>query len=414
MENALLVVADIGQDKKGWSAEDSMDELSSLAAAGGTSVKDKIICRRLRPSPAHFLGKGKAEEIAAVCQKDGIDIVIFNNDLTGTQQKNLEEMVQVKTIDRTQLILDIFARRARSNEGKVQVELAQLSYLLPRLIGTGIYLSRLGGGIGTIGPGEQKLELDRRRIKRRIAKLREDLAQISRQRRMRRRSREKHSLTSVAIIGYTNAGKSTLINALTSSNVITEDKLFSTLDPTIRRYKLPNNQKVLFIDTVGFIHDLPYHLIESFKATLEEVLDADILLHVLDASSVKMKEKNDDVHRVLDELNARDKPVITVLNKIDLIADADRVNFLKKNFKDTVLISALKGEGFSELAGKIMSRLSDLMVSIKITLAHTDTHIINLIHKYGKVVKADYKEDKVYLEALVPLVLKEQLEKTAE
>ncbi|MCX5716376.1 MAG: GTPase HflX [Candidatus Omnitrophica bacterium] len=275
MEKILLVTA-YTNDRTGWSAEDRAQELRELVQSAGGRVHEEVICPLKKVSPGHFIGKGKTEELAFIVQKENLDAVIFNNDLSPTQQKNLEAALGVKTLDRTQLILDIFARRARSNEGKVQVELAQLSYLLPRLPGKGVELSRLGGGIGTRGPGETKLEVDRRRIRDRIAKLKRDLGRLTKQRKMRGKSRQKIPVPSIAIIGYTNAGKSTLLNSLTQANVIAEDRLFSTLDPTIRQFALPNNQRVLFVDTVGFLNDLPHHLIESFKATLEEVVDADL------------------------------------------------------------------------------------------------------------------------------------------
>ena len=288
-----------------------------------------------------------------------IAVVIFNNDLSGTQQRNLEDMIKRKVIDRTQLILDIFARRARSNEGKAQVELAQLLYLLPRLTGKGIHLSRLGGGIGTIGPGEQKLEVDRRRIRSRISRLEKELKDLSSRRGMMRKKRERFSLPTVAIIGYTNVGKSTLINALTSSDVMVRDKLFSTLDPTVRRYTMPDRKSVLFVDTVGFIDKLPHKLIEAFKATLEEVSEANLLLHLVDISHPKAKEQSDAVDKVLEEIGAKDKPVIFVLNKIDKVTDVSIVEKAMAYFPNAVAISAARKEGFDSLIDRIAGNLLD-------------------------------------------------------
>ncbi|MBI4974306.1 MAG: GTPase HflX, partial [Candidatus Omnitrophica bacterium] len=318
MEQAILVTVDFGK-REDWTAEERSLELRELAHSAGTKVMREEIVHRLKPDPGYFIGTGKAEELAKICADKGIKVVIFNNDLTGTQQKNLEDAIMTKTIDRTQLILDIFARRAHSNEGKVQVELAQLLYLLPRLTGKGIYLSRLGGGIGTRGPGEQKLEVDRRKIRARITRLENVLEDLSSRRAMMRKKRERFSILTIAIIGYTNVGKSTLLNALTDSNVIVEDKLFSTLDPTVRRFILPNKQKVLFVDTVGFLDRLPHHLVEAFKATLEEVVEADLLLHLVDISHPKAAAQSDAVYRVLDSIGAKDKTILTVLNKIDRI-----------------------------------------------------------------------------------------------
>ena len=263
------------------------------------------------PSPEYH-GEGKVKEISALCDAERIHTVIFSHDLKGSQQRNLEEALHVKTIDRTQLILDIFARRATSLEGKMQVELAQLEYLLPRLVGKGIALSRLGGGIGTLGPGETKLEVDRRRIRARIDRLRQELLEISQDRRLKRKKRQEQGLPLISLVGYTNAGKSTLLNTLTNAGQITRDGLFTTLDPLSRQLILPNHQKTVLSDTVGFMHQLPHHLIESFKATLEEVTAADLLLHVLDVSHPKFRDLHDSVIEVLKELGAHDQPTITV------------------------------------------------------------------------------------------------------
>ena len=270
----MLVTVDFGS-REPWTAEERSTELAELAASAQAKVVHQEIVRRHEPSPACFIGKGKVEELALICRRDNIDVAIFNNDLTASQQKNLEEALGVKSIDRTQLILDIFARRAHSNEGKLQVELAQLNYMLPRLTGKGVQMSRTGGGIGTSGPGEQKLEVDRRTIRSRISKLKKDLEKLADRRDMMRSKRSRVPLFTIAIVGYTNVGKSTLLNALTNSDVVVRDKLFATLDPTIRKFVMPNNQKVLFIDTVGFIKSLPHHLVEAFKATLEEAAEAD-------------------------------------------------------------------------------------------------------------------------------------------
>lgn len=359
MERVLLVTVDFGK-RTSWSAEERSTELAELTWSAGAKVVNQMIVRRHEPSSASFIGKGKVEEIAGVCASERIDLVIFNNDLRSTQQKNLEEVIKARVIDRTQLILDIFAKRAHTNEGKVQVELAQLMYLLPRLTGKGVELSRLGGGIGTRGPGEQKLEIDRRRIRTRITRLKVELEDLSRRRTMMRKKRERFSLLSIAIIGYTNAGKSTLLNSLTSSDVIVQDKLFSTLDPTVRKFVLPNRQTVLFVDTVGFLDDLPHHLIEAFKATLEEVVEADLILHLVDVSHPKAREQSDAANHVLDEIGATGKPTITVLNKIDKVSEAIVVENTKARYPDAVAISALKKEGFDILISRIQERIEPL------------------------------------------------------
>lgn len=295
--------------------------------------------------------------MASIVFEKRAQLVVFNNDLSGTQHRNLEKALEVKVVDRTQLILDIFARRAKSPEGKAQVELAQLMYLLPRLTGKGVQMSRLGGGIGTLGPGEKKLEIDRRRIRERIFRLKRELEDLSSRRGMMRKKRERFSLPTIAIIGYTNVGKSTLLNALTSSDVVVQDKLFSTLDPTVRRYTMPDRKNILFVDTVGFINDLPHNLVEAFKATLEEVVEANLLLHVIDISHPKAKEQSDAVYKVLEEIGAKDKPVTTVLNKIDKVENKIVIEKARALFLDAIPVSAVRREGFEDLIGRIAVRL---------------------------------------------------------
>ena len=356
MERAITVTVELDR-REDWTAQERSQELRELAASCGVLVVEELIVNRSKIDPGHYIGRGKAEEIAAICAEKKINSVIFNNDLTGSQEKNLENIVKARIVDRTRLILDIFARRAHSNEGKLQVELARLLYMLPKLTGKGVEMSRQGGGIGTSGPGEQKLEIDRRRINSRMSRLKRELEGLSKRRAMMRKKRTRNSLPSVAIVGYTNAGKSTLINALTSSNVIVQNKLFSTLDPTVRRLVLPDRREILFIDTVGFINKLPHNLVEAFKATLEEVSQADMLLHVVDISHPKAKEQSDAVYRVLDEIGARNKPVITALNKIDLLPDRSVPDKTQAYFINPIAISALKRES--------LDRLIDAIASIK-------------------------------------------------
>ncbi|MDO8536054.1 MAG: GTPase HflX [Candidatus Omnitrophota bacterium] len=354
MSRAITVTVDLGK-REDWTSGERSHELRELAVSCGISVIEELIVNRERIDPAYYIGSGKVDEIAKICAEEKIDAVIFNNDLTGSQEKNLEKIIKAKIVDRTQLILDIFARRAHSNEGKLQVELARLLYMLPRLTGKGVEMSRPGGGIGTSGPGEQKLEVDRRRINSRMSRLKKELESLSKRRAMMRKKRARNSLPSIAIVGYTNAGKSTLINALTSSEVIVQDKLFSTLDPTVRRFVLPDRREILFIDTVGFIDRLPHNLIEAFKATLEEVSQADMLLHVVDLSHPKAKEQSDAVYKVLDEIGAKGKPVITVLNKIDKVVDRALIDRALVSFINPVAISALKKEGLDRLIAGIIS-----------------------------------------------------------
>ncbi|NQS99829.1 MAG: GTPase HflX, partial [Candidatus Omnitrophica bacterium] len=395
-EKVILVTVEI-KDQDSWSIEGSAKELKELAFASGVEAVGEIVCQRTKPTPTYFVGRGKAEEIAQLCRQLNPDAVIFNEDLSSTQQRNLEQTIDVKTIDRTQLILDIFSQRAKSMEGKLQVELAQLGYLLPRLTGKGVVLSRLGGGIGTRGPGEKKLEVDRRRIRRRITKLKQDLMHLSQRRGSRREYRRKHDLPTVAIIGYTNAGKSTLLNRLTNAEQIVKNSLFSTLDSVARRLILPNKQKVLFSDTVGFLHRLPHHLIESFKATLEEVKEADVLLHVLDISSSLVYEQNQAVETVLKELNAERKPTIFALNKLDLLNNQFALQRYLKDFKNSVAISALKGINIGELLELISLHLDGLLTEIEITLPQNKMHLLNLIYSEGQVFKQDYRDGGLFI-----------------
>ncbi|MBU1147192.1 MAG: GTPase HflX, partial [Candidatus Omnitrophica bacterium] len=345
-------------------------------------------------------------------KKKSAKSVIFNNDLAPTQLRNLEKGLDgVKVIDRTQLILDIFSQHARSMEGKVQVELAQLEYLLPRLTGKGIELSRLGGGIGTRGPGEKILEYDRRRIGDRIAKLKKELKDLEKRRGALRKRRKDAMLATISIVGYTNAGKTTLLNRLTNSRKLTADKLFSTLDPIARSYVLPNNLKILFSDTVGFLYKLPHHLIESFKATLEEVKEADLLIHVLDCSNPRVQELDEAVYDVLKELGAEGKTIINVLNKVDLVENSHHLNRLKREFKNVVAVSALNGQDIDLLIDEISRLLSGLVTKIKIDIPNDRMDAVSLIYEHGKVHKREDKPASIYIEAVIPVRLSKTLEK---
>lgn len=401
------------EDKKGmrssWSEKDSLEELSQLVKTAGGQVQAKITQKREIPDPAFYIGKGKAEELSRLCQQLATDAVIFDDDLTPSQQKNLEEKigVGVKIVDRTQLILDIFALRANSGMGKIQVELAQLSHLLPRLKGKGLVLSRLGGGIGTRGPGEMKLEVDRRKIENRIIKLNEKIQQIEKQRDVIKKKRA--NWWKIALIGYTNVGKSTLLNYLAKADVRVDDKLFATLDPTTRKIILPNNRIALLTDTVGFINKLPHHLVAAFHATLQEVEENDILINVLDASHPKVLEQNVATYAVLKELNAHGKPMIDVLNKIDLVQNNTSLERISRALNSPILISALTGFGLEELLEKIATMIDETMIDAVFSFPYARNDLISLIHEHGEVKDKKYLNDKVIVQAKVTPALATKL-----
>jgi GTP-binding protein HflX len=411
MENAVLVITGISGPAGGWTPDDVCRELMELVRSSGARVVGSILCQPHRPTPDYFIGKGKVDHLALLCSEASADVAIFNDELDATQQRNLEEAINTKVIDRTQLILDIFAQRARSREGKVQVELAQLNYLLPRLSGKGILLSRLGGGIGTRGPGEQKLEMDRRRIRARIARLRDELKHLTDQRQSTRLVRKKHSLPIAALVGYTNAGKSTLFNALTDSGVPVMDKLFATLDPTIRKVALPDGQHVLLVDTVGFLHKLPHHLIEAFKATLEEICCADILIHVVDINHPKASQHSAAVFGVLKELNSDQKPFIVALNKIDALAGPDDLRAALNNFPGGIAISALKKKGLDDLTKGLASMLPANLEYSSLKIPASKIRLLNTIYSQGSVNAIEYKDKWIKIKAMIPVSLKGKLEK---
>ncbi len=359
-ERAFLVTVAAKRSAGRWSAEDSMAELAQLAGTAGVEVAGKLTQRLHTPSKTHYLGKGKLEELISLKDSTSYNVVIFDDELSPTQQRNLEEILKVKVIDRSALILDIFASRAKTREGQLQVELAQHQYLLPRLAGQWSHLERLGGGIGTRGPGERQIETDRRLIRQKIHRLEAQLEAVRKHRALYRQRRKKSGIPVVAIVGYTNAGKSTLLNALSRADVFVEDKLFATLDPTTKRLALPDNRDVLITDTVGFIRKLPPTIVSSFRATLEELAEADILLHVVDLTSHNAAEQCQTVEDILADLGLANKPRITALNKIDLLVDRDKTWDEETAIKDladerapldenTVLISAGKGWGLTRL-----------------------------------------------------------------
>ncbi|MFA7272076.1 MAG: GTPase HflX [Candidatus Omnitrophota bacterium] len=405
MERALLVTLGFKKDKGEWRLEDSAAELEELASACAVEVVDNITCFCDKPTPDLFIGKGKAEELNLIAQEENTDTIIFSGELSGTQQRNLEGVIAKKTIDRTQLILDIFARRAKSPEGKLQVELAQLQYLLPRLTGKGIILSRLGGGIGTRGPGEQKLEVDRRRIRKRIDSLKVDLKGLMLHRQVMRKRRKENALPIIALVGYTSAGKSTLLNSLTNAGQVVSESPFTTLDPLSKNIQLPNGENVVISDTVGFLRDLPHQLIEAFKATLEEVVQADLLIHVLDASHPYVYEYNKAVFAVLKELGIEDKPVITALNKIDLLDDQMWLERLKEDFPECVTVSAKLKTNLDALLEKIGKSFSGRMIQVEVLIPHSRMDLIDLFYRQGKIKAIKYLQEGIKVKVNLPKIL---------
>jgi len=397
-ERAILVSLDLDSEDTDRAA---MDELKELTYTSGAEIVGEFHQRRQRPDIAYFLGHGKAEELFAEVNAVDADVVIANKDLSPTQQRNLEDIVQVRVIDRTQLILDIFAQRAHTREGKLQVELAQLNYLLPRLTGTGTALSRLGGGIGTRGPGETKLESDRQRIRKRIADMKEELEEVRRHRHIQKQARRRLPFPTAALVGYTSSGKSTLLNTLSGSEVLVDRKLFATLDPTTRRVVLPDGWAVLVTDTVGFIRDLPHHLIAAFRATLEEVTEADFLIHVVDAGHPQMEAHIEAVHHVLQELNADDKAMVTVFNKSDLVADQYVLRKLVAETPESVYISALMREGMRHFMALLSRTLQSLLVHMTLEIPYERSDLVSLCYESGRVLSAEYTTEHILVQAEV-------------
>jgi GTP-binding protein HflX len=391
-----------------YGAEESLEELAELAESAGARVLDRVSQTIAAPQAATLIGRGKVEELKASVASTGAALAIFDHDLTPTQQRNLEHALDVRVIDRTQLILDIFAARARTREGRLQVELAQLNYLLPRLTGRGKEMSRLGGGIGTRGPGETQLETDRRRIARRIRKIREDLESVRAGRAVHRRQRQSVPLATVALVGYTNAGKSTLFNRLTSAGVLADARMFATLDPTVRTVMLPSRRRVLLSDTVGFIRSLPTTLVEAFRATLEEVTEASLILHVVDASSPHAAAHVAHVQKVLHEIGAEPIPQLHVLNKIDrpeLQLDTSRVE------GRTISISALTGAGIAELLAVVDEILPfDPVVRARFRFPIGEGAALSMLHAAGRVLETRYDDRYCEVEAEVSESVKRRLE----
>ncbi len=396
-ERAFLVSVDTGE----FDAEASMKELYELTESAGAQPVGAMIQKRERPDGATCVGSGRLEELKEFCESQEIDLIIFDCELSPTQIRNLEFETDVRVIDRTMLILDIFASRARSREGKLQVELAQLKYLLPRLTGRGTAMSRLGGGIGTRGPGESKLETDRRHIRRRIESLKEQLSQVEQHRDQMRRRREKEGIITAAIVGYTNAGKSTLMNTLTDAGVLAEDKLFATLDPTSRALKLPNGVSIMLIDTVGLVRRLPHHLVEAFHSTLEEAALADMILNVCDASSPEAQVHLEVTRKLLADLGCTTQPVIPVMNKCDLVPSLLDIPMIG----NAVRISAKTGEGIEDLLKAVEENLPVSLRKVRLLLPFDQAGLVAQIRKDYVLYQEEYRPDGIFVSALLDPVL---------
>ena len=400
VDKAILVVVD---PRDADEAEANTQELRLLLSSAGVGIVDELHVRRGSPNPRYFIGKGNAEDVYVRVQDREAGVVVVGEDLSPTQQRNLEDAATVQVVDRTQLILDIFAQRAHTSEGKLQVELAQLQYLLPRLTGKGVEMSRVGGGsaggIATRGPGETKLETDRRRVRTRIANLKDELEAVVKHRAVQHKARRNLQVPSSALVGYTSAGKSALLNLLTGSEVKVHAKLFATLDPTTRRVEFDGGPSIMLSDTVGFIRDLPHHLIAAFRSTLEEVVDADFLIHVVDAAHRHANRRRESVREVLEELGAADKPTITVFNKSDLLRDQYELRHLVATTENSCYMSALTGDGLSYLVDLIRKIVSQMMPRTRAVLPYDRGDLVALCHERGRVIATEYRPEGIYIEA---------------
>lgn len=400
-QRAFLVGLDTGE----YDAAISLSELEELTQTAGAVVAGQALQKRDKPNPATCVGRGKLAEIESFCKNNGVSLLVFDLELTPTQQRNIERITDLDVIDRTTVILDIFATRAHSSEGKLQVELAQLKYRLPRLAGRGKALSRLGGGIGTRGPGETKLETDRRHIRLRIRHLENALQALGHRRHALRRRRQKEGVETVVIVGYTNAGKSTLMNTLTQAGVLVEDQLFATLDPTARALTLPDGRKVMLIDTVGFIRRLPHDLIEAFQSTLEETLDAELILNVCDAGSEDVFTHLDVTQKLLEELGCKDKPILPVLNKCDLLENKNDLPVVP----GSVMISALRDEGIDTLLSAIAAKLPPRRSRLQLLIPFPKAALGAALQRDGTVYKQEYTEQGLFMEVSVDRDMLEQV-----
>ncbi len=385
-----IIVGMIRPDQNRYQLNEYLDELELLADTAGAQVIERVVQEREKREPAFMIGRGKAEELAKMAKYLDADLIIFDDDLSPAQVKNLEDLCNIKIIDRSGLILDIFVRNARTREARTQVELAQLKYMLPRLTRQWTHLSRQAGGIGTRGPGETQLEVDRRMVRKRIAMLENELGKISRQRSNRRKNRG--DVFKAALVGYTNVGKSTVMNALTHAGVTVEDRLFATLDSTIRRVDMPDHRAMLLIDTVGFIRKLPHHLIASFKSTLEEVKEADLILHVVDVSDFHYKEHLQTVNNVLNELGVHDKPLLYVFNKIDVLNDRSIIDEMKSDYPESVFISAERGMFLNKLLEKMLKFVREHVTELHVSVPINKSKVLSQMHELGNVVSIEYKD----------------------
>jgi GTP-binding protein HflX len=426
-ERAILVGVQPEDDRGLFPMDDSIAELGQLAMTAGAEVLESVIQRRRQPSPANYVGKGKLQELVRLQESSEADVVFFDDELSPSQQRNLENALKVKVLDRTALILDIFARRAATREGRLQVELALHQYLLPRLAGQWSHLERLGGGIGTRGPGETQLETDRRLIRGRIERLKRELDAVRRHRHLYRRRRSGRGVPVIALVGYTNAGKSTLMNALARAGVLAEGKPFATLDPTTRRVKLPSQREILLTDTVGFIQKLPTQLVAAFRATLEELDEASLLLHVVDISHPKAAEQAQTVDDLLAELGLGPKPTVLVANKVDRLVGPERAGELGEleddvrlgllpssrlgsESRETVLVSAALGWGLDAVLDKITEKLGETMVEVTAEVPYSAPGLMLLVRRYGQVLEEQYSESGTTVRARVPAHLGRRLE----
>ena len=390
-----------GQDA--WCIGESLDELEELVGTAGGEVAGRGTQRLDRVNAATFIGPGKAREFAEQCKEAEVDTVVFDEELSPAQGRNLEKIFECKILDRTALILDIFSQRARTREGKLQVELAQLNHLLPRLTRFWTHLSRQKGGIGMRGgEGESQLEVDRRKVRERIDKIQRDLELVMRHRSVQRTGRKRNQWPLGSLVGYTNAGKSTLFNAITGASALAEDKLFATLDPTTRRLCLPTNQNVLLSDTVGFIRKLPHDLVVAFKATLEEVIEADLLLHVVDISSPQVEEQIEAVNVVLDELSVADKPMLIVFNKIDRVTVPGLTKRFTEQYPNSIVVSAKTGEGFEAFMAELGKQLRPVREMLELSIPHSQSEVIAQLHEVGQVLERDYDAAEAVFKALIP------------
>jgi GTP-binding protein HflX len=410
-EKAILVGVELPSSRNGVPMDYSLEELQRLAETAGAVVVAKFTQQLRQITPATLIGRGKVDEIQAALGEYQADLIIIDDDLSPAQQRNLEAAFQTRVIDRSQLILDIFAQRARSNEGKLQVELAQLDYLLPRLTRQWTHLSRLGGGIGTRGPGETQLEVDRRRIRERISHLKKRLKTVERTRSLQRKERDEVPFSTVALVGYTNAGKSTLMNALTNAGVFVEDKLFATLDPTTRALRLPNGDKVMLVDTVGFINKIPHALVEAFKSTLQEVRSADLLIHLVDLANPLYEEQTQIIERVLGEIGAAQIPTILALNKIDVVPDVPFGRLRDRTAIGICPISARTGEGIDALLELVGATLDLGKEPFQACFAPSQAGLVARLRERGRIVSEDHDGEHIRVSALLTPKLAGQMRK---